>query len=62
MQGRVSLHVLAAWALFAGLAVYLTLRGGVALDTDSAMRLAGVRDVLAGQGWFDTAQHRMNTP
>ena len=62
MQGRVSLHVLAAWALFAGLAVYLTLRGGVALDTDSAMRLAGVRDLLAGQGWFDTAQHRMNTP
>ena len=62
MQGRVSLYVLAAWALFSALAVYLTLRGGVALDTDSAMRLAGVRDLLAGQGWFDTSQHRMNTP
>lgn len=50
-------------ALFSALAVYLTLRGGgVSLDTDSAMRLAGVRDLLAGQGWFDTAQHRMNTP
>ena len=62
MQGRVSLYVLAAWALFSALAVYLALRGGISLDTDSAMRLAGMRDLLAGQGWFDTSQHRMNTP
>jgi len=26
------------------------------------MRLVQVRDLLAGQGWFDTVQHRMNTP
>lgn len=50
-----------AWTVFAAAALWLT-RGGVSLDTDSAMRLAGVRDLLAGQGWFDTAQHRMNTP
>jgi hypothetical protein len=56
---------LAAWLLFAGLALWLT-HGSVSvsstLDTDSAMRLAEVRDLVAGQGWFDTIQHRMNTP
>lgn len=30
------------------------------LDTDNSMRLAQVRDLLHGQAWFDTAQHRMN--
>ena len=53
--------VAAAWAVFAVCALWLT-RGGVSLDTDSAMRLVQVRDLLAGQAWFDTAQHRMNTP
>lgn len=52
---------LAAWALFASLALWLT-HGAIALDTDSAMRLVQVRDLLHGQSWFDTAQHRMNTP
>jgi len=52
---------LAAWALFAGAALWLT-RGELQLDTDSAMRLAEVRDLVAGQGWFDTMQHRLNTP
>ncbi len=27
-------------------------------DTDDAMRLVQVRDLLAGQGWFDLSQHR----
>ena len=31
-------------------------------DTDDAMRLVVVRDFLAGQGWYDNVQHRMNTP
>lgn len=57
---------LAAWLLFAGCALWLTraafLPGHLALDTDSAMRLVQVRDLLAGQGWFDIVQHRMNTP
>jgi hypothetical protein len=53
--------VAAAWAVFAICALWLT-RGGMALDTDSAMRLAQVRDLLSGQGWYDTVQHRMNTP
>src|SRR3569623_2655349 len=52
---------LTAWTVFAVLALWLT-RAGISLDTDSAMRLVQVRDLLAGQGWFDTVQHRLNTP
>ncbi|MGA9795481.1 MAG: hypothetical protein WBQ17_08085 [Rhizomicrobium sp.] len=36
--------------------------GGISLSTDDAMRLAEVRDLLAGQSWFDTTQWRMNAP
>ena len=31
-------------------------------DTDDAMRMVTVRDLLAGQGWLDLTQHRLNTP
>ena len=31
-------------------------------DPDDAMRLAQVRDWIAGQSWFDVSQHRMNLP
>src|SRR3546814_4090138 len=29
-------------------------------DTDDAMRMAQVRDLLAGQGWWDLTQYRVN--
>ena len=32
------------------------------LSTDDAMRLVEVRDLLAGQSWFDLVQHRLNPP
>ncbi|WP_460448975.1 hypothetical protein [Alsobacter sp. SYSU BS001988] len=32
------------------------------LDTDDVMRLVQVRDLLAGQGWFDLTQHRVDPP
>jgi hypothetical protein len=32
------------------------------LSTDDAMRLVEVRDLLAGQGWFDLVQHRLDPP
>jgi hypothetical protein len=35
---------------------------GENLSTDDAMRLVQVRDLLAGQGWFDTTQYRLNPP
>ena len=31
-------------------------------DPDSTMRLVQVRDLLAGQGWFDLVQHRLAPP
>ncbi|MEO8882312.1 MAG: hypothetical protein ABI377_02675, partial [Devosia sp.] len=31
-------------------------------DTDDAMRLTTVRDLLAGQNWWDHIQHRLNAP
>lgn len=31
-------------------------------DNDDAMRLVGVRDLLSGQSWFDTVQHRYLPP
>src|SRR6516165_9054719 len=31
-------------------------------DTDDAMRLVEMRDFLAGQGWFDLHQSRVNPP
>lgn len=32
------------------------------LSTDDAMRLVEVRDLLAGQGWFDLTQYRLDPP
>jgi hypothetical protein len=32
------------------------------LSNDDAMRLVEVRDLLAGQGWFDMTQYRLNPP
>ncbi|MPZ38681.1 MAG: hypothetical protein GEU95_11550 [Rhizobiales bacterium] len=32
------------------------------VSTDDAMRLVQVRDLLAGQGWFDVVQYRLNPP
>lgn len=54
------------WAI---LALTLTLRAfqtqGPApffADTDDAMRMVVVRDLVAGQGWYDLVQHRLNAP
>ena len=49
------------WMVFAAASLWHGAHG-VAVDTDSQMRLAEVRDLLHGQGWSDTAQHRMNVP
>jgi hypothetical protein len=35
---------------------------GLSWDTDDFMRLVQVRDWLAGQGWSDLTQHRLNPP
>src|ERR1700704_7183794 len=35
---------------------------GNEMSTDDAMRLVEVRDLLAGQGWFDLTQYRLDPP
>lgn len=52
--------VLAAVILVAGAGV-ATLHQDFS-EPDNAMRLVRVRDMLAGQGWFDNIQHRLNPP
>ncbi|ODN69123.1 hypothetical protein [Methylobrevis pamukkalensis] len=70
MDGAARLRV--NWGLllgvFAVLAVILVIRTNLGApkplyaDTDDAMRLVVVHDLLAGQGWYDHIQHRLNTP
>jgi hypothetical protein len=52
------------WAAAVGALMVPAIKDGVfdALSTDDAMRLVQVRDLLAGQGWFDLVQHRLDPP
>ncbi len=58
--------LLSVWALgvaaYAGKAAYTAASVPLILDSDDAMRLNQVHDLLAGQSWFDLVQHRLNTP
>lgn len=58
--------LLGFWALIAAVLLARALlsadRVPLIADTDDAMRLVVVRDLLAGQGWFDHLQYRLNTP
>lgn len=57
------LMLIGLW-LFAALHFYDTwpTLGVVFRDTDDMMRLAEVRDFLAGQGWYDLHQYRLDPP
>lgn len=51
------------WAAMSLIAIILNWQAIVALDlsdTDDAMRMAQVRDLLAGQSWWDLKQYRVN--
>lgn len=60
---RLAIAILASWALAA---LVLVVAGWDDIlvrrfsDADDQMRLLEVRDWLAGQSWFDVAQHRLN--
>jgi hypothetical protein len=55
--------VLLAWALFIATSRFDWHGIGVQFsDTDDAMRLVEIRDFLAGQGWFDVHQYRLDPP
>ncbi len=59
------LWLLAIWAVAVAtlmLRVYSRGEGPLFADTDDAMRMVVVRDLLAGQGWYDLVQHRLNIP
>lgn len=54
---------LLVWAAMSILAIVVRWDAIVDLrlsDTDDAMRMAQVRDLLAGQGWWDLTQYRVN--
>jgi hypothetical protein len=61
--GSILTPVLIAWAL-AAIILSLTMADNIVTlrfaDPDDAMRLLEVRDWLAGQSWWDVAQHRFN--
>jgi hypothetical protein len=66
-KGRIDWRLLAlVWVLlaaaFAVRGITTMQDGPLLADTDDAMRLVVVRDLLGGQGWYDNIQHRMNTP
>jgi hypothetical protein len=57
--------VLTVWALIEMLMLSIWWRsipGMQVRDTDDALRLVQVRDLLAGQGWFDLHQYRIMAP
>lgn len=61
--GGIIRPVLIAWAIASLIFVMIGEKDIVALrlsDTDDSMRMLEVRDWLAGQSWWDVAQHRLN--
>jgi len=57
------LRVGLAWAMIAALLLVTNLQSILAYqfpDPDDTLRLVQVRDLIAGQGWFDLTQHRVD--
>ena len=59
---RLTPLVLVAWTAVAAASLFSGPRIFDAMSTDDLMRLAEVRDWLAGQGWFDLTQYRLAPP
>jgi hypothetical protein len=59
-----AIMLLVAWASITVVLGVPAMKGGVfdAMSADDAMRLVQVRDLLAGQNWFDLTQHRLDPP
>ncbi|MCL4672818.1 MAG: hypothetical protein KJZ64_07750 [Sphingomonadaceae bacterium] len=57
--------ILIAWALLSAILLasgWNRIAAGQLPDPDDALRLVQLRDLIAGQGWFDTVQHRIDPP
>src|SRR5688572_25213632 len=53
------------WTAFAAAVVFVRMTNPAvfaAQDPDSLLRLVQVRDLIAGQNWFDLVQHRLDPP
>ena len=65
-RGAANLNImtLVLWAAVALALAAPSIKSGVfdAMSTDDAMRLVEVRDLIAGQGWFDLMQRRLDPP
>src|SRR6202163_2066417 len=61
---NLNIMMLVLWAAVALALAAPSIKSGVfdAMSTDDAMRLVEVRDLIAGQGWFDLMQHRLDPP
>ena len=62
-EGRLWPSILGGWALASAMLLAVSWAAIAHLwfpDSDDAMRLLEVRDWLAGQSWWDVAQHRLN--
>jgi hypothetical protein len=57
---RIALLIWAAMSLIAIVTKWHAIGALDLGDTDDAMRMAQVRDLLAGQGWWDLSQYRVN--
>ncbi|MBO9697184.1 MAG: hypothetical protein J7499_13385 [Sphingopyxis sp.] len=57
---RIALIVWGLMSLVAIVAKWQAIGALDLADTDDAMRMAQVRDLLAGQGWWDLTQYRVN--
>lgn len=59
------LRVALAWAMICALLLVTNLTAILAYrfpDPDDTLRLIQVRDLIAGQGWYDLVQHRIDAP
>ena len=57
--------MLLVWIVVAGVFLYPrwdAIRGFMLSDTDDNMRIMQVRALLAGQGWYDLRQYRLDPP
>jgi hypothetical protein len=61
-RAETKILLLIVWSATVVSYLLASLGGGETLSTDDAMRLVEVRDVLAGQGWFDPTQYRLSPP
>jgi hypothetical protein len=59
-RNETRIFLILLWAV-AAFSLFISF-GWNSLSTDDAMRLVEVRDFLAGQGWFDLTQYRLNPP